>query len=152
MMFTSELTRLGCKGSLSHFANPFNWILCCLLTFLALAPARADDRDTEFLRIYTMIQDADSLDKNGQTEAALAKYTQAQAALKKFRLTYPDWDNKVVAFRANYLTGKITELTNKSAPRAPTGSEGETKTAAASFSVKLLEPGAEPRKAIRMHP
>ena len=36
--------------------------------------------------------------------------------------------------------------------RAPAGSEGETKAAAASSAVKLLEAGAEPRKAIRMHP
>lgn len=72
------------------------------------ANSRADP-ETQYLQIYEVIQNADAL-QDGQSEQALGKYREAQAALKALQKSYPDWSSKLVALRLNYLAAKLGDM------------------------------------------
>jgi len=72
--------------------------------------ARAEGPDDQYIRIYTLIQDADRLESLGQPSEALPKYLEAQTALQRFQVGYPDWNTNVIKFRLNYVAGKITAV------------------------------------------
>jgi hypothetical protein len=134
--------------------RPFFWLLALALA-LAGPLARAEDPSDEYLRIYGLIQQADTLNKDGKTAPALAKYREAQKALLLFQKAEPDWNTKAVSFRLGYVSDKVAALT-RPAPSAPSdtssgpsGSESAVKPASA--EVKMLEAGAEPRKVLRFH-
>jgi tetratricopeptide (TPR) repeat protein len=80
-----------------------------VLLFVLLPCARADGPDDQYIQIYDLIQAADSLSVSQPTQA-VAKYTEAQNALLKFKKIYPAWNERVVSFRLNYLASKITIL------------------------------------------
>lgn len=132
--------------------------LLVLALLLGLSPVWAEGPDDEYLQIRTLIQQADDLNTGGKTAPAKAKYVEAKAALTNFQRTYPEWNAKLVAFRLNYVVQKVAALTEK----PPTAAGGDTATAAQSETkaatqtsatpAKLLEPGAEPRKVLRLHP
>jgi len=89
-------------------------VLLILLLAAPLPSARAQPGpDDQYIVIYTLMQQADSLDGSGQSRQALAQYAQVQGELQKFQKTYPDWNPRIVSFRLNYLGEKITELTAK---------------------------------------
>ncbi len=111
---------------------------------LALWPAQADEPDDEYLRIFGLIEQADSLNNGGKAGAALAKYQEAQTALANFQKSHRNWNAKVISYRANYLAEKIAALSQKDS------TPGATETSAA--QVKLLDAGTEPRKILRLHP
>src|SRR5882724_13056885 len=91
-----------------------------LLALLAsLLGARAEGPDDQYVRIYNLIQQADSLQANGQPSQALAKYLEAQSGLQRFRKGYPEWNVKVVNFRINYLAAKVAALAGSTPPAAP---------------------------------
>jgi hypothetical protein len=119
--------------------------LLVLALLLGVWPARADGPDDEYLQIYGLIQKADELSADGKAAPAKAKYQEAKAALTSFQTNYPDWNVKLVSFRLNYVSQKVAALAEK---------PPETKAAAqtSTTQVKLLEPGAEPRKVLRLHP
>jgi len=74
---------------------------------MGLFPARAQGPDDLYVRIYNLIQEADSLNNSGQASQALTKYLQAQKDLQRFQIGYPDWNAQVVKYRLNYLTTRI---------------------------------------------
>ena len=118
----------------------------CLLLggiFLAVSTLHADEPEEVYLRVFNLIEQADSLNSSGKDAAALAKYKEAQTALTDFQKSYRTWNPKVVAYRLEYVAEKIATLSEKSSAAAGGGSSGQ---------VKLLEPGAEPRKVFRLHP
>src|SRR5215831_4385970 len=94
----------------------FALVLVSLLA--ALSPARADGPDDLYLRIFTLIQDGDTLKANAEPRQALTKYNEAQTALQNFQRGYPDWNVKVVTFRLAYLSSRIGEL-QAAVPPAP---------------------------------
>lgn len=132
--------------------NLLSSLALVLLLALSLRSSRAEDPDARYLLVFDIIQQGDVLKKNGQTDAAMAKYHQAQTNLMAFQRAYPDKDTKVVSYRLNYVTAQIAALSPKSSTGAPESSSGGTAAAGGSTQVKLLEPGAEPRKALRFHP
>ena len=77
-----------------------------LALLVVLSGARAESPDDQYVLIYNLIQEADSLNNSRQPGQALAKYLEAQTALQTFQKGYPDWNAKVVKFRLNYLAGK----------------------------------------------
>ncbi|MSU59760.1 MAG: hypothetical protein EXS35_16600 [Pedosphaera sp.] len=133
-----------------------------LALLLVSAPARGQGLDEQYLQIYSVIEQADTLSEGGKTELARAKYQEAQTALLKFKRDHPTWNVKTVSFRLNYLNERIVALSPK--PVAPPPSvhapekKSEPKPVAkpaappALALVKLLEAGAEPRKAFRLQP
>jgi len=135
-----------------------------LLSLLAILPpllicsARGEDPDSQYIQIFDVIQQGDLMKKNGQVDAALAKYREAQTALAKFQRSYPERDAKVAAYRLNYVSTQIAVL---SPQESNTGTNTGTTNVSPSGTkwpstgltqVKLLEPGAEPRKVLRFHP
>lgn len=121
---------------------------CILFTVaLLLAPwtAQAEEIEDQYLRVINLADQADTLKTTGRTEAALAKYKEAQRALLTFQKTYPRWNMNVVSYRLNDLSQNVNALSAKTA--GP-----ESATSASDAQVKLLEAGAEPRKVLRLKP
>jgi cytochrome c-type biogenesis protein CcmH/NrfG len=92
-----------------------------LMALLATASATlAQGPDDQYVRIYNLIQEADSLKGGGQTSQAMAKYLEAQTSLQRFQRGYPEWNTQVVGFRLSYLAGKIAELSPSGTVQRPT--------------------------------
>jgi len=98
------------------------WVLLfwgSLLGFAA-STAQAQTLDEQYVRIYNLIQQADSQNASGQLTDALTKYVEAQAALKRIQQAYPDWNQRLVSFRLEYVGDKISGLTSRSSqPPSP---------------------------------
>src|SRR5262245_15310782 len=94
------------SGPASKPVSPATWHrLAALIVAVAcatFAPAPAGAQDDDYLRILELVEQADALSTNGPTAPALAKYQQAQTALRGFQRAYPDWNAKVVSYRLNY--------------------------------------------------
>lgn len=109
--------------------------------------------DDEYLRIYSLIEQADALSTAGQTEKATVKYRQAYSELLALKRTYPNWNTKMVAYRINYVVSKLTPSASppadepKGAGASPTPGRPQT-----GVEIKLLEPGAEPRRTLLLQP
>jgi hypothetical protein len=133
------------------------WFFGLFVTALlaTMCPAQEQEGDEQYVEIYTLIQQADTLNASTNTARALTKYQQAQSALVEFRKAYPSWNEKTISFRLSYVADKIASCSGKvSPPGNATEPSTETKAppSAGSVEVKLLEPGAEPRKQLRLHP
>jgi tetratricopeptide (TPR) repeat protein len=91
-------------------------VLFCLFAFsFGLRAAGPDD---EYVQLFNLIQEADSL-RAAQPEQALIKYRAAQTALVKFQQANPNWSPSVVNFRLEYLASTIAALSGKAPPTAP---------------------------------
>jgi hypothetical protein len=137
-------TRTPWRFSMACFA-----LIFCLAAFIA-TPALAAEPEDDFLSIVEKIHEGDTLSAAGKTDPALSKYKQAQAELVAFRKSWPTWNIKMVNYRLSYLQDKITPP----APMpglTPSGSEEKSATKADN-RMKLLEPGAEPRRELRFKP
>jgi hypothetical protein len=106
---------------------------------LALRSAFAETPDDQYLRIYGIIEQGDALQTKGQTDQALAKYREAQAALQGFERDHRDWNPKLVASRFKYLADQVAAV---SAPAATTVEE----------HANVIEAGAAPRQELHLHP
>src|SRR5581483_2282720 len=92
-----------------------------LILLALLSTARADGPDDQYVQIYNLIQEGDTLSID-QPGRALGVYQTAQGALQRFQKTFPGWNDKIVNFRLGYLATKITILSAKVAPPAPVAS------------------------------
>lgn len=133
----------------------FTLLITALLTMAATPPPIADEKtDEQYIQIMNLIDRADALRKSGQADAAKAKYKQAQTALLLFKRANPLFDTKAVSYRLQEVSERIE--TRPPIPSATPSSKPKVKleasTASAKSSVKLLDPGAEPRKVLRLHP
>jgi Flp pilus assembly protein TadD len=84
------------------------WFVYFFLATAALAQA-PDDR---YLRIYSMIQQADQLNSSGQSREAITRFLEAQVALKELQQLQPNWNPRIVAFRQEYISAKLAALTD----------------------------------------
>ena len=97
----------------------------CLVCSLICPPvARADDLsvDDRYVNVYALILAGDAKWNQGQSAAAVAKYSEAQTLLKSLQRDYPDWNMRVVKFRLDYLAAK--KASAPPAPRADAASGG----------------------------
>ena len=101
----------------------FSVILALLVAILG---ARAEGPDDQYIGIYNLIQEADKLNNGGQPREALPKYLQAQSALQRFQKGYPDWNTRIVSFRLNYLSDKISALSAWAPPAASAAPPGSS--------------------------
>jgi tetratricopeptide (TPR) repeat protein len=88
-------------------------VLMALFAALAVAcvtNVRADGPDAQYIRIYNAIREADNLLQNGQSRAAYDKLVEAQSGLNNLHKAYPDWSERLVQFRLNYVNDKIDQL------------------------------------------
>jgi len=129
-------------SSMKYFSNLF---VIVLLLGSWPASAQVGEEDDKYLRVMSLAQDADTLKNSGHPAEALAKYRQAEAALRNFQKLNPRWNMNVVSFRLNDLAQNIAALSEKAPGLATNNPQGDSQ-------VKLLEAGAEPRKVLRLHP
>ena len=142
-----------------QFAGNFTFLpaiaMVCFLA-LGLSPVRAEDPESEYLRLFDLIQQADLQKKNGHTDQALSKFREAQVGLAKYQRTYPDKNAKVISYRVTYVAAQIAAIAPEGqaveTTNAPAAGDKSASSSASSIQVKLLEPGAEPRKVLRLHP
>src|SRR5258705_1112371 len=90
-------------------------LVLVITAWLVVSTARGEGPDNQYLNIYSLIQEADALDRSQPTQA-LAKYLQAQTTLQRFQRAYPDWNAKVINFRLNYLALKVDALSAHALP------------------------------------
>jgi hypothetical protein len=89
-------------------------------------------QDDQYIRVYTLIQEAENLEERNENAQALARFLEAQTALTAFQKGNPNWNIEVVKFRATFLESRIAALRDKgvtlpaasrpAAPRAQTPS------------------------------
>ena len=89
------------------------FVLAGLVLAALVVPARAQSPDDQYVLIYNVIQEADALNNLDQPAQALPKFLEAQSALQRLQKQFPDWHEKVVGFRLNYLAARIAAVTNK---------------------------------------
>jgi Flp pilus assembly protein TadD len=111
----------------------------CLIATAPLVHAVGPDED--YISIYQKIEDGDQLLANGQTGQARAKFQAAQDALKRFKATYPTWNEATVNFRLQYIGEKLGKLAPPATTPAPATTAPPTRPAAS-------DPMAEMRQQI----
>jgi Tfp pilus assembly protein PilF len=96
-------------------------LLALMLIGMLGLPAfcRSDDADDVYIRIYHLIEQADTLKQNGQSQSAYEKYDQAREALNRMQSTYPQWNNRLVEYRINYVRQKLAQLPPPAAKPSP---------------------------------
>jgi len=117
-------------------------VLLVLILAALLPQAQAQQGpDDQYIVIYSLMQQADSLNSSGQSRQALAQYVQVQGELQKFQNNYPDWSPRIVNFRLKYIAEKIAEVTAKlpAVPQNGTPTPAATPGAAASTATADLE-------------
>ncbi|HOX03485.1 MAG TPA: tetratricopeptide repeat protein [Candidatus Paceibacterota bacterium] len=126
-------------------------VLLCLTFWLGLGMAwtLADGPDDQYVRIYSMIQDADARNESGEPRAAYEKYVAAQTALKSLQLTYPDWHPTVVKYRLDYIGARLAKLGVVAPPAetAPAAAPAPGTPAAAAAPAAAPAPAAVPSPA-----
>jgi Tfp pilus assembly protein PilF len=90
-------------------------VLTLLLSLLCVA--HAEGPDDEYIQIYNLIQQADAAGQASDPRTAAEKYLEAQTALQKLHKIYPQWNEKVVQYRLNYISEQLTPL-SKFVPQA----------------------------------
>ncbi len=79
-----------------------------VLLFAAMV-ALGQGLDDEYVQIFRLIQEADTLSSSAPSQA-LAKYLDAQAALDRLHKGSPDWNTRIVRYRLSYLANRIAAL------------------------------------------
>jgi hypothetical protein len=97
---------------------------CSVVVALVLAwsGAWAQGPGDEYVRIYSLIQEADKLNSDQQPSGALLKYLEARTALRQLQKGFPDWKPEVISFRLSYVASKIAALSARFPPAAALGS------------------------------
>jgi Flp pilus assembly protein TadD len=109
-----------------------------------LAGAWAGEADDQYIEVYKLIRQADALDERGQLSQAVAKYTEARAALQAFHKAYPDWNVIAVNYRLEYLASKIAAVSAKFPAPSETASAQTNASKAASAAASQSAPGPVP--------
>ena len=87
-----------------------------LVVLVGAFVALAQSLDDEYVQIFRLIQEADTLSSTAPSQA-LAKYLDAQTALDRLHKGSPDWNTRIVNYRLNYLASRIDALSaNSSVP------------------------------------
>lgn len=86
---------------------------------MLLSGGIAEAQDDQYLRIYGLIQEGDALAASGEGTQGLARYLEAQSALKQFQRMFPDWNPGVVKYRIEYLAARISEATTQPSAAKP---------------------------------
>ena len=139
------------SNALLRFTGCLGLGIVLLTSVAATSPANTQSPEEQYIRIMGIIDRADALRTAGQTDAAHAKYLEAEKALLMFKSANPLFFPKTVAYRLKEVTDRadtrpaVPEMTN--APKMNL----EAQPPAAKSNVKLLEAGAEPRKVLRYH-
>lgn len=111
--------------------GPAAGIFCA--AWLMIWPALAQSPDDQFIKIYNLIQQADTLRGSGQNQAARERYLEARDLLVRLRAEHPAWNPKILDYRLGYVAEHIGPgaLPADRAPTSSTTPKPATPTAAA---------------------
>jgi hypothetical protein len=91
-----------------------------VLACLSFSPSvRADSPDDQYVNIYALIEQGDTLSDKGNSDAARAKYIDALKQLKQLQADNPHWNTQTVKYRMDYLTAKLAAAPGPSADTTP---------------------------------
>jgi cytochrome c-type biogenesis protein CcmH/NrfG len=79
---------------------------------------RAQTPEDRYLKAYATMQQADDLRTGGDSRGAINRYLEAQVALKEIRQQYPGWNERILAFRLEYISDQLAPLTKGGMPPA----------------------------------
>jgi tetratricopeptide (TPR) repeat protein len=94
------------------------WIALLVSLLVLTGSSHAAGPDDQYLDIYNGIIQADNLQQSGHASQAVAKYLEAQSALKKLKEEHPTWNVEIVNFRLDYISEQLQALA-KQAPATP---------------------------------
>ena len=66
--------------------------------------------DDDFVAAYQLIQQTDAERERGETTRAREGYLKAQEMLRALKRSYPQWNDRVVAYRLRYVAEKLEAL------------------------------------------
>jgi Tfp pilus assembly protein PilF len=93
------------------------WAIVFALILLVPCVRAQQDADERYVAIYNLIQQGDSLADGGESQDALATYTDAKSKLTGFQRLFPKWDQGIISYRMGDLDKKIAALQSQLAPR-----------------------------------
>ncbi len=102
------------------------WFLLSALLFVLGATAHGQSADEAYLRLYNTLQQADTLNQNGQYRAAAEKYLEVQNGLKRFPAVHPSFNQKIVSYRLNYVTQRLESIVRYLPPTETATTAGVT--------------------------
>lgn len=80
--------------------------------------ALAQDPSDEYLNFYVTLQNAEKFEKEGDYQAALARYQTAYEMIIKIREQNPDWKKDIVEYRIQNVTDAVERMKNRIGPAA----------------------------------
>ncbi|HOW63686.1 MAG TPA: tetratricopeptide repeat protein [Candidatus Paceibacterota bacterium] len=86
------------------------WAWSVALAFVLSAAGWAETLEETYIRIYHLIQDADSFQRSGQNLQAYDRYVQAQTALRQLQKVNPGWQVNLINYRLNYIKQRLGQL------------------------------------------
>lgn len=86
--------------------------------------------DDDFVAAYQLIQQTDAERERGESSRARDGYLKAQDMLRALKRSYPQWNDRVVAYRLRYVAEKLEALPAADATGTPTGSASSTNSSA----------------------
>ncbi|MCF7707471.1 MAG: tetratricopeptide repeat protein [Verrucomicrobia bacterium] len=72
--------------------------------------AQSNGPTSFFSRVYTLIQEADSLSATDNYTLAAEKYEEAKQGLQQIKSAYPSWHKNVIDYRLDYVTEKLNAI------------------------------------------
>lgn len=90
-------------------------LVAALVTRLVAGP------DDDFVAAYQLIQQTDAERERGELSRARDGYLKAQEMLRALKRSYPQWNDRVVAYRLRYVAEKLEALPAADAAATPGG-------------------------------
>src|SRR5687767_3825745 len=104
----------------------------------------AQSSEDQYVRIYNLIQQADTLNGNGQFAQALPKYLEAQSALQRIQKFNPTWNPKVVSYRLSYIAERIEAGPGRTAATPPRKASPPSNAPASASAASVTKPETQP--------
>jgi len=96
---------------------PMNRLFVVVLLCALAQGTFGQSLDDDYVQVFKMIQEADVLSSTAPSQA-LAKYSEAQAALDRLHKGSPEWNTRIVNYRLTYLANRISTLSATTSPAA----------------------------------
>ncbi len=92
-----------------------------VVAVVTLASQLVAGPDDDFVAAYQLIQQTDAERERGESSRARDGYLKAQEMLRALKRSYPQWNDRVVAYRLRYVAEKLEALPAADAAATPGG-------------------------------
>ncbi len=92
-----------------------------VVAVVTLASQLVAGPDDDFVAAYQLIQQTDAERERGESSRAREGYLKAQEMLRALKRSYPQWNDRVVAYRLRYVAEKLEALPAADAAATPGG-------------------------------